>query len=411
MCKIKMAGIDHKKASVEYRELFAMTKKECAKALEFLKKQEGISGCVIISTCNRMEIWLSCSSELLKNPDEILCELKGLNYSRFKEFFTIREGKEAVSNLFETACGLNSKVFGEDQIITQVKDSLSFARENYATDNVLEVLFRKAITAAKKVKTNIRLTSASSSVMEQIMPCIMEGKTSLEGKKCLIIGNGEMGRIAAQAFLNEKADVTVTIRQYRSGIVNVPTECRRVNYSERFNDISNYDFVISATASPNFTIKKEELENITFDKKVYFIDLAVPRDIEPLVADINNIDLYDIDSFNIEGNDEKILKDIGMAKEILNKYEDEFYTWYECRDLVSKVEEIGNLASNEVMGRIAGTIKGVNPITQKEEYDLKIETAVKKTVDKLVFELRDNLEIDEFRKCIYILESIWETGE
>ena len=164
---IQMIGIDHTKANVDIRALFSFTKKNAAAAMERWKKIPGVLGCVILSTCNRMEIWVSAEEHWDGSLLEELCKLKEVDPTQYEGYFVKREGKEAVDHLFHLTCGLKSMILAEDQIITQVKDALALARENYVTDNVLEVLFRKAVTAGKRVKTDVTFSRANQTAMDQ----------------------------------------------------------------------------------------------------------------------------------------------------------------------------------------------------------------------------------------------------
>lgn len=147
---ICMVGIDHNKANVDIRALFSFTKKNAVAAMEHWKKIPGINGCVVLSTCNRMEMWASTQDDWDGSLLEELCKIKEVDPTQYETYFVKREGREAVEHLFHLTCGLKSMILAEDQIITQVKDALALARENYVTDSVLEVLFRKAVTAGKK---------------------------------------------------------------------------------------------------------------------------------------------------------------------------------------------------------------------------------------------------------------------
>ena len=146
---IRMVGIDHNRANVDIRALFSFTKKGAAETMELWKEIPGIRGCIILSTCNRMEIWVSTDEEWAGSLLEELCKIKGKDPEQYRSCFVCREGREAADHLFHLTCGLKSMILAEDQIISQVKDSLSLAREHFTTDNVLEVLFRKAVTAGK----------------------------------------------------------------------------------------------------------------------------------------------------------------------------------------------------------------------------------------------------------------------
>jgi len=216
---ISMVGIDYNKASVDVRAQFSFTKKNAASAMEKLKETPGILGCIILSTCNRMEIWASTQEEWEGSLFDFLCEEKGKNPEEFRRYFVERKEGEAIEHLFYLTSGLKSQILAEDQIITQVKDALSMARDVYCTDNVLEVLFRMAVTAAKRVKTEVVFSRGNSSVIHQAIQKLRETGYSLDGITCMVIGNGEMGKVAALALAEAGAHVTVTVRQYRSGIV------------------------------------------------------------------------------------------------------------------------------------------------------------------------------------------------
>lgn len=158
---ISMIGIDHSMAPVDIRALFAFTKKNAGEAMEKIKEQPGIYGCIILSTCNRLEVWASVDEEAEISLYEELCRLKNVHNDEYRKYFTKREGHDAVEHLFYLSSGLKSQILGEDQILTQVKDALGIAREHFTTDGALEVLFRMAVTAGKKIKTEVPFPTAT----------------------------------------------------------------------------------------------------------------------------------------------------------------------------------------------------------------------------------------------------------
>ena len=268
---ISMIGIDHSMAPVDIRALFAFTRKNAGEAMEKLKEQPGIDGCIILSTCNRLEVWTSVDDGAELSLYKELCKLKNINDDQYEIYFTKREGHAAVEHLFYLASGLKSQILGEDQILTQVKDALGIAREHFTTDGALEVLFRMAVTAGKKIKTEVPFSHGNPSVIHQAIEMLDRQGYCVQDKVCMVIGNGEMGKVAAQALREAGADVTVTVRQYRSGMVNIPFGCKRINYGERMDYLPKCDLVVSATASPNFTLREELFENLELEKET--IDL------------------------------------------------------------------------------------------------------------------------------------------
>lgn len=406
---ISMVGIDYNIASVDIRAQFSFTKKNAAAAMEKLKEAPGILGCIILSTCNRMEIWASTQEEWEGSLFDFLCEEKGKNPEEFRRYFVERKEEEAIEHLFYLTSGLKSQILAEDQIIAQVKDALSMARDVYCTDNVLEVLFRMAVTAAKRVKTEVVFSRGNSSVIHQAIQKLRETGYSLDGSNCMVIGNGEMGKVAALALAEAGAHVTVTVRQYRSGIVSIPKGCDRINYGERMEFFPSCDLIVSATASPNFTLTKELIQQAATGKKQQIlIDLAVPRDIEPSVNEIEGITLYDIDSFKIDTNSLELQESMQKAAAILREQMEDFYCWYDGRSLIPRIQDIQAEAVQDLNLRILKILRKT-PMEDEDRENLlnAIDVAAGKVVSKMMFGLRDTLEKEEFINCVEGLEKLY----
>ena len=406
---IFMLGIDHNMAPVDIRALFAFTRKNTGEALLKLKKEPGICGCIILSTCNRLELWVSTEENEKPELYQWLCRLKGIEGEEYRKYFISRENEEAVEHLFYLTSGLKSQILGEDQILTQVKDALSFAREEFATDSVLEVLFRMAVTAGKKIKTEVPFSHGNPSVIHQAIRFLEEGGYHVRNKVCMVIGNGEMGKMAAQTLREAGADVTVTVRQYRSGVVTIPMGCSRINYGERLNFLPGCDLVVSATASPNYTLTKEQVEQLSLKKQIVFIDLAVPRDMEPGLSEIEGVELYTIDDFKLSGPSAATIQSMEQAEAIIQEEIDDFYVWYQGRALIPRIQEIKEDAVTDLNLRLH-KILGKLPLSEQERKDLEasIDTAAGKVVTKMIFGLRDTLETDAFIDCVEGLEKVYE---
>ena len=406
---ISMIGIDYSRASVDIRAQFSFTKKNAVAALEHLKQEEGILGCVLLSTCNRMELWASTQEDWQGSLYDFLCREKGKEPTDFREYFVQRIDQEAVEHLFYLTSGLKSQILAEDQIITQVKEALALSREAYCTDNVLEVLFRKAVTGAKRVKTEVTFSRGNSSVIHQAIEKLKEQGYDLLGKTCMVIGNGEMGKVTAMALREAGAKVTVTVRQYRSGMVTIPPGCDRINYGERVEFLPKCDLAVSATASPNFTLTRELLEQTGLNKELILIDLAVPRDMEPAIGELPGITLYDIDSFKITADSPALRESMEKAGGILAEEIADFYSWYQGRDLIPRIQEIKAEAVEDFNLRIMKILRKT-PMedTAREELLRAMDHAAGNVVNKMIFGLRDFLEPKEFISCVEGLERLYE---
>lgn len=404
-----MIGVDHNRAPVDIRALFAFTKKNAGEAMERLKEQEGIYGCIILSTCNRLEIWASVDDTCEISLYDCLCKIKGIHEASYEDYFVKRKDREAAEHLFYLASGLKSQILGEDQILTQVKDALNLAREHFTTDSVLEVLFRMAVTAGKKIKTEVPFSHGNPSVIHQAIQYLESQGYSVRGKTCMVIGNGEMGKVAAQTLREAGGDVTVTVREYRSGIVQIPVGCKRINYTERISYLPKCDLVVSATASPNFTLREELFEEIELEKTLILIDLAVPRDIEPGIGRMEGITLYDMDSFRLSEQPAELEENLEAAGQIVRAQMDEFYQWLDGRDVIPRIMEIKEEAVHDLNLRIEKILKNT-PMEEKDRGNLlkAVDAAAGKVVNKLIFGLRDSLNQEAFLECVAGLEKIYE---
>lgn len=406
---ICMAGIDHNNAAIEIRELFIFTQKNRIIFLEELSKIEGIQGCILLSTCNRMELWASVEDEFHGSLYENLCQIKGMNSEQYREFFCELRGEAAVNHLFHLACGLKSQILGEDQIITQVREALSFAREHQFSDSILEVLFRKAVTAAKKVKTEVVFPKGNVSSVNQAIHKLKSQELVIRGRNCMIIGNGQMGKIAAQAFVEAGANVFVTIRQYRHGKVEIPKNCTGIPYSAREEYLPICDYIVSATTSPHQTLTRRMFEKYQPDSPQILIDLAVPRDIDKEVGQIEGITLMNIDDFKTSKQDAAMRKAIDKAENILKIQIEEFYQWLEGHKVMPRIQYIKEEAVNDLNLRIEKYIKS-SSLEEAEKSNLiqTISKAADKVMNKMIFRLRDDLKEEDFINCIDSWEQLYE---
>lgn len=399
---VQMIGMDHSLAGIEVREKFSFTKKQAGELMEKWKGCPGVYGIVLLSTCNRVEIYVNSEKEDL-DLCGMLCEEKWADRAEYGSLFCVREGAEAVRHLFEMTAGLCSMIIGEDQILTQVKDALSFAREKYMADKVLEVLFRRAVTTAKEIKAGGFLHRADLSAAGEAIAGLKKKNMALEGKECLVIGNGIMGRLTAQTLLGEGAKVTVTVRQYHRGIVDIPEGAVRIDYGKRYEILPECDYVFSATSSPNVTLTRDALERCGLRKEQVYVDLAVPRDIDPSVRELDYVTLYDLDDFSRQEISEEMRQGMEHALRMAEQGAEDFQSWYECRELVPAVRKISHLAAADLCGRMEKPLRQIEG-EQRKNLAEALESSADKVTARLLFALRDGLDAECFRECLEILE-------
>lgn len=401
---IQMIGIDHTTASVDVRSVFSVKKSEMKDEMEWLRRRLHLDGVVLLNTCNRMELWVSGQDEEMALL-AALCEYKKLSKSQYEKYFLFRKEDAAIEHLMLLASGLVSAIMGEDQILSQVKKSIDFSRQERLSDGTLDVLFRMAVTVAKKIKSEITFHRANATAVEEVLALLKQQETRIENMKCLVIGNGEYGRLVANRLVEQKVDVTVTIRQYHSGEVFIPKGCKTILYGDRYSVLKDCELVISATASPNYTITCDRVKECMDGRARTIVDLAVPRDVEPEVADIEGITLYDIDRFqrNLPPGNEEALQE---ARDLIRQKMKEFHLWYDYQDMVPLIQSLRESTVTDFNLRIHKTINKLE-LSQDMQQELcaHMDDAVGKVTANLFYRMRDVLDQEEFKKC---MKALWE---
>lgn len=325
-----MAGIDYKTSSVDMRGRFSLTSEAAARAGAEIGRVPSVSGCVLLSTCNRTEVYITSMGDSEPDAVSLLCGALGLPDGDYRPYFALREGRTAVMHLMMMTAGLRSQVRGEDQILAQVKQAVAQAREENTCDATLETLFRWAITGAKKVKTLVPLYAVERSVAGKAAEVLARELGELKGRSVLVIGNGETGKLAASLLVKQGCRVTMTKRSYRRGEAVIPEGCGVTPYEDRYEALADCEILLSATASPHFTIRARELLDCG-DYPCYIIDLAVPRDIDPEIENLPGIRYWDVDSLGDDGIQYESAAKLIQIREILGEYAAKFERWQNSR--------------------------------------------------------------------------------
>lgn len=344
---ICMVGTDHTLAPADVRSAFVLPPERRADGLKRIKQAIGANGVALVTTCNRTELWASfygtnaptrsIGAQGVPAPDDpllaALCHAHCLEPEEYASFFMARDDAAAVDHLFQTACGLRSAIVAEDQVISQVKQAIAYAREHGLADSCLEVLFRQAVTSAKQVKTDVRFTRAYATAVEAALDVLQERGIDLSRTTCMVIGNGEYGRLAASTLAQKDARVMVTVRQYTHGYVAIPAGCDSIPYKDRYKHLASCDVVMSATTSPHYTLTPGMVERYGNQDGMMIFDLAIPSDVHPDIKRLAHCEVFDIDSFSTEVGGENA-QAIIEAKELLARGTREFWDWVARRDKV-----------------------------------------------------------------------------
>ncbi len=400
---LQMIGIDYEKAPLRIRSAFSFQEEDCRRLLQELTAKEEIAGALLLSTCNRTELYLS-TEEDFGGIKSLFCELAQVSEKDYEAYMTCREGEVLLDHLFPLSCGMKSRIFGEDQIISQIREALDLAREEKTTDYFLEKLFLSAITVGKKVRSSVRLTAVKSSVVSGMISFLEEEGFPLQGRKCMVIGNGEIGRLAAKELKEKGAVVLVTVRNYKTSQVEIPEGCRIIGYKERYEIMADYDLIVSATRSPHYTVTYEEGKELFQDgRERLLIDLAVPRDMEEKLAELEGIRLYDIDRIgnSPEGEDDQALEE---ALKLIEEEKQKLKRELNVRDYVEKVELISQNGGEITYRRVEKELLEALGEGDEQKLHKLVNLAAQKTLSSVIFSLKKVLPEEEWEACIEELE-------
>ena len=311
-------SFSYKNLSLEEREKFV---KEGYRYIlgEYLEKRV-IKGYVAVETCLRVELYLDVSGEF-----EIERLKRDFRVEKMKDY----EGTEAVHYLLRVICGLDSIIKGEDQILVQLKKAYFEALDKETTSSFLNIIFNQAIETGKRFRAESRINEKNISLDSIAVKFIKTKFESLEDKKIFVIGVGDLSQsILALLHKMNNCHLTMTNRSLKKSIElqKVFPDVQTAEFSEKYNIIKNMDIVISATSAPHLIIEKTKIEDILNDgKKRFFLDLAVPRDIEISIGEFENVSLYHLEDIwdeynkNVEKRDEIVEKYFYIIEEQLKK--------------------------------------------------------------------------------------------
>ncbi len=349
---IAVIGVNHRTAPLEVREKLAFPEWGTSEWLNKLLAYPGIEGCAIISTCNRTEIYVA-PMELdmgMSSVWSFLSEKSGLDISEIKNYTFCHTLYDAIRHLFRVVSGLDSMILGETQILGQVKKAYEMALEARTTNVVLNTLFQQAITTGKRVRTETGIDQNPVSIPYAAVELAKQSLGSLEGCSVLVVGAGEMSELTAVNLVaNGVSSVIVSNRSYDRAVqLAEKFDGKAVKFDNLFQYMNQADIVISSTAARHYVIKPEEIESVMLQragKPIMMIDIAVPRDIDPLVRKIPGVNLFDVDHLQnvVDANLEERRRAAVEAEGIIEEELNEFMCWLSTRFVVPTITALKKL--------------------------------------------------------------------
>jgi glutamyl-tRNA reductase len=392
MTKIISIGMNHLSAPVELRECFADNPDNIGAALASMRESECIKEGMFISTCNRVE-----SLFITDNPEEarktvlsVFSRLGGLNEDSFIPNLYVFEDMEAVGHIFRVSSSLDSMVLGEPQILGQIKDAYHRASVTEKTTGViLNRLMHRAFHTAKRIRTETGISESAVSISYAAVELAKKIFYGLEGKKILLIGAGEMAELAARHMMGQGVEALYVANRSFD---------RALQLAELFHgkailleEITHYlletDIVITSTGAKNFIITHDQVRKSLRERKnrpLFFIDIAVPRDVEPTVNDLANAYVYDIDDLTaiVEENSAQRRDEAIKAERIIQEEIIRFEAWLKTLEVVPTIIALKEKTEALRKAEMERSISALGQLTESQIH--AIETLTVSLTDKII---------------------------
>ena len=410
---IGVVGVNHNLAPINVREAVSFTDTKKIEAINILLDSE-IDEIVILSTCNRSEIYIS-GENIQQKVDEVA------NF--YKDYFGVKDIEqylfkkttlEAIQHLFDVTAGLDSLVVGEDQILGQVKDAHEFCMKLGATKKVFNKLFRDAVTTSKEIKTITKISQQPLSISYIGVKLLKEKMGTLEGKNALIVGLGKMNLLTLNHLEEENVkNIYIANRNIEKTkeIENKFDNIIPIEYSDRHKIIQekSIDIVISATSSPHLVIKYDDMPKL--DKKIYIMDIALPSDIDTKLKELNYVELYDIDDLKEihDKNDIKRNELAQKAQEIIKIKIDEFTEWLDLTFIDPTIQSLNSKCIEIKEDTLEYIFRKID-LNQREQkiIDKMLGSALKRVIREPIINLKQVKNKGQREEYIKVIEDLFE---
>jgi glutamyl-tRNA reductase len=351
--KILAVGINHKTSAIETREKFFLSPLERELLLSEFKNDASVFSTIILSTCNRCEIYATVDED--HQAVEILNKLFSIKHQPMTDdlqgLFYVLEGQKAVEHLLRVACGVDSLILGEKQILGQIKDAVELSRQNLMMDKTFNILTNLALETAKKARRETEIDFGGSSVSWASVCMAQNMLGSLEDKTVLILGSGKMGRLAVEQLIkkgvkkiyimNRTIEKAEELAKQSGGIA--------VGFWEIPEILPQIDVCICSSSCPHYLIEKDLVENTMLrrgSQKLVFIDISMPRNIDPSVAEVKDVSLVTVDDLDRVVQD-NMQKRLGAALQVEQIVISKVQEYYAVINKIRLIEENNSLILKE----------------------------------------------------------------
>lgn len=420
--RFSIAGVNHKSAPVEVRERLAFNEQALADALVALRSRPGIHEGMILSTCNRVELAIALDEGLNTEAcvDEFLADTWRVEASWIGQYLYRYHDREAIRHLFRVAASLDSMVVGEPQILGQLKNAYAVAKDHGAVHSFLDTLLTRAFSVAKRVRTETEIGTNAVSVSYAAVELAREIFGSLKNKKVLLIGAGKMSEAAARHLRRVGvSQIFVTNRtRTRAEEMAQAFEGKIVEYEKFSGFLPEVDIVITSSGAPYYIVTKDQMRKAISARKntpMFLIDIAVPRNIEPTVNEVDNVFLYDIDDLQrvVDGNLKGRRKEAEDAELIVTEEVDRMVARMKTRDIVPTIVSLQEHLEHVRQAEVARFHGKLGKLTREQED--AVEQLTRSLINKIahgpISELRKQASQPEGPAFVSAIKKVFRLGE
>ncbi len=346
MSEIVLLGINHKTAPVEIRECIAFSQDDSVRALQTLHRNPLIDEVVLFSTCNRVEVLLVSKnkSQAISETKQFIADFNKIPIEQFEKALYIHVNDEAVRHVFRVASSLDSMVVGEPQILGQVKEAYRTATTLKTSGVILNRLLHRTFFVAKRIRSETGIGDRAVSISYAAVELGKKIFGTLEEKKVLLIGAGEMAELAVEHLIRNKVGNILVANRTFANAVELAKQFngKAIRFEEIGHCLTFADIIISSTGATDFIITREDVKRVIRSRRnrpIFFIDIAVPRDIDPEVNWLTNTYVYDIDDLKgvIDENIEDRQREAIKGERIVDEAVIRFREWYDGLDVVPTI--------------------------------------------------------------------------
>lgn len=395
---IVVVGLSHKKTPIHVRESVSFSESQRDQAYVRLKKAHYIQEFVIISTCNRSEI-IAVASDIEKGIAQLknfYIDFFDLEEKNIDSYFITLCSDDAVKHVFNVASGLDSLVIGEDQILGQLRNAHEYSMEKKSTGRVLNKLFLEAVTTAKKIKRETQISEKSLSISTIAVKFIEKKYDDLRNKKVLVIGVGKMSRIAIENLIYKGVEEIFVTNRTKGHAIDLSKRYEKVgvvDFKDRYKMIPYVDIIISSTSSPHYVLTKDIFEkNYDASKELCIIDIALPRDVDSEIEDLNGVSLYELDELKsvADENFKSRVEAAKVASQLIIEDYIKFENWYNCLPIFPVIKELEEYSQTMANEELEGFLSKFKHLDEKDLRQIELFTKglTKKLLRRPIHELK-----------------------